>query len=159
MAGAYEHLFVRHMGLADADLVNEGAVATGEPRPSHIGEAFALMRREDVPEARIHATYSWIMPTDTGSHWVNEHEHDYDEVLVFLGSDPENPHDLGGEAFLWIEGEKYTINTSGSVYIPAGTRHCPLDWGVVTRPIHFNALSFSGDGNYSSDENVPEDAG
>jgi mannose-6-phosphate isomerase-like protein (cupin superfamily) len=155
MTGKYEKYIVRQMGLADDDLVNEGAVATGEPRPSHIGEAFALMRAEDVPGAKIHMTYSWINPTETGSHWVNEHEHAYDEVLVFLGSDPENPHDLGGEAYLWIDGEKYTITTSGAVYIPAGTRHCPLDWGTITRPLRFNAISLSGDGNYASDENVP----
>jgi len=158
MTGKYEHLIVRHMGDTSDDLVNEGAVATGEPRPSHIGDAFALMRAEDVPEAKMHMTYSWILPTEEGSHWVNEHEHEYDEVLVFLGSDPENPHDLGGEAYLWIEGEKYTINTSGAVYIPAGTRHCPLDWGTITRPIRFNAISLSGDGNYYSDENVPVQA-
>ena len=143
MTGEYEHLIVRHMGLADDDLVNEGAVATGVPRPAHIGDAFALMRAEDVPGAKVHMTYSWIHPTDTGSHWVNEHEHPYDEVLIFLGSDPDNPHDLGGEAYLWIEGEKYTIDTSGAVYIPAGTRHCPLGFIRVDRPFTFSALSLA----------------
>ena len=41
-------------------------------------------------------------------------------------------------------------------YIPAGVRHCPLDWGTVTRPIRFNAISLAADGAYSSDENVPQ---
>ncbi len=36
MAGKYEHLFVRHMGDSSADLVNEGAVATGVPRNSQM---------------------------------------------------------------------------------------------------------------------------
>lgn len=158
MAGKYEHLFVRHMGDSSADLVNEGAVATGVPRPAHIGDAFALMRAEDVPESKIHMTYSWIGPTEEPSHWVNEHEHDYDEVLIWTGSDPENPHDLGGEILIDIEGETYSVTTSGALYIPAGLRHCPLDFKRVTRPIRFSALSLSGDGAYSSDEDVPRDA-
>lgn len=157
MTGKHEHLIVREMGLADDDLVNEGAQATGSPRPAHIGDAFALLSADLVPEAKIHMTYSWIHPTEEGSHWVNEHEHTYDEVLVFLGTDPEHPKDLGGEAYLWIEGEKYTINTSGAVYIPAGVRHCPLDWGTITRPIRFNAISLSGNGRYFSDEDVPQE--
>ena len=88
---------------------------------------------------------------------IGEHEHEYDEVLIWTGSDPENPHDLGGELLIDIEGETYSVTTSGALYIPAGLRHCPLDFKKVTRPIRFSALSLSGDGNYHSDEDVPKD--
>ena len=156
MTAKYEHLFVRHMQDSTDDLVNEGAIGTGEPRPSHIGDAFALMRAADVPGSKIHMTYSWINPTDEPSHWVNEHEHDYDEVLIWTGSDQENPHDLGGELLIDLDGETYSVTTSGALYIPAGLRHCPLDFKSVSRPIRFSALSLSGDGHYRSDENVPK---
>ncbi|MDI3387819.1 hypothetical protein QIS99_16655 [Streptomyces sp. B-S-A8] len=154
MASKYEHLFVRTMGSCVDDLVNEGAVA-GLPTPENVGEAFALMRSADVPQSRIHMTYCWINECSSSVQWVSEHEHDYDEVLIWTGSDPDNPQDLGAEIYFDIEGERHTVTTSGSVYIPAGTRHCPLGFHRVDRPFRFSALSLSPE--YASDENVPRE--
>jgi len=69
------------------------------------------------------------------------HKHDFDEVLGFFGSDPQNPHDLGGEVELWLEDEKYIINNSCLIFIPKGLRHCPLRVVKVDRPIFFLAVS------------------
>ncbi|MBN1256020.1 MAG: hypothetical protein JXA50_12155 [Deltaproteobacteria bacterium] len=71
------------------------------------------------------------------------HVHDYDEILGFIGSDPENPHDLGGEVEYWIEDEKYILNKSCLIWIPKGLRHCPLRVTRVDRPILFLAISMS----------------
>lgn len=156
MATDYEHLFVRHMGNCADDLVNEGAAA-GLPDPDNIGEALALMRASDVPQSKIHMTYTWINELSEPVKWVNEHEHEYDEVLIWTGNDPQNPHDLGAEIYFDIEGVRHTVTTSGSVYIPAGTRHCPLGFNRVDRPFRFSALSLNP--AYASDENVPQAAG
>ncbi|WP_166349693.1 hypothetical protein [Phytoactinopolyspora limicola] len=154
MAGRYDHLFVRHMKECSDDLVNEGAVA-GLPRPGNVGDPFALMRSADVDLSQVHMAYSWISETDQQVHWVNDHEHDYDEVLMWMGNNPDDIHDLGAEIYLDIEGERHVITTTGSVYIPAGTRHCPLGFISVSRPFSFIALSLNG--AYSSDENVPSE--
>jgi len=69
------------------------------------------------------------------------HKHDFDEVLGFFGSDPQNPHDLGGEVELWLEDEKYIIKNSCLIFIPKGLRHCPLRVVKVDRPIFFLAVS------------------
>jgi mannose-6-phosphate isomerase-like protein (cupin superfamily) len=69
------------------------------------------------------------------------HKHDFDEVLGFFGSDPKNPHDLGGEVELWLEDEKYIIKNSCLIFIPKGLRHCPLRVVKVDRPIFFLAVS------------------
>ena len=151
--GKYDHLFVEHMKVCADDLVNEGAVGGGE-RPAFISDPWGLLRGADVEGAPVHMAFSWIGVTDEGDHWVNDHEHDYDEVLMWMGSDPRDPHDLGGELYLEIEGERHTVTTTGSVFIPKGTRHCPLGFGRITRPFTFIALSLSGE--YSSDENVPQ---
>lgn len=150
MSENYEHLFVRHMGDISEDFTNEGDAAGIKP-PTNLGEAFALMRKNEVPQSKIHMSHIWIMPTEESQHWVNEHEHDFDEVLIWTGSDPENPTDLGAEIYMDIEGVRHVITTSGSVYIPAGTRHCPLGFTKVTRPFTFSALSLSP--TYVSDEN------
>ncbi|RKT54632.1 hypothetical protein C8E97_3279 [Saccharothrix australiensis] len=150
--GKYDHLFVEHMRECADDLVNEGAAAGGE-RPANIGDPFGLMRGIDVAASKVHMAYSWINPTAERVHWVNDHEHAYDEVLMWMGSNPEDVHDLGAELYLDIEGERHTVTTTGAVYIPAGTRHCPLGFNHVERPFTFIALSLNPE--YASDENVP----
>lgn len=152
MTSPHEHLFVRQMRNCAGDLVNEGAAA-GLPTPDNVGDALALMSATDVPESKIHMTYTWIMPTSGPSQWVNEHQHDYDEILIWTGNDPDNLEDLGAEVYFDIEGVRHTVTTSGSVYVPAGTRHCPLGWNRVDRPFRFSALSLAP--SYASDENVP----
>ncbi|MBB5959818.1 hypothetical protein FHS29_006439 [Saccharothrix tamanrassetensis] len=152
MTSQYERLFVRKMPNCIDDLVNEGAAA-GVVEPDNVGEALALMRSQEVPESKIHLTYTWIRECDSPVQWVKEHEHDYDEVLIWHGNDPDNVDDLGAEIYLDIEGVRHTITTSGSVYIPAGVRHCPLGFNRVDRPFRFSALSLSP--NYGSDEHEP----
>lgn len=60
-----------------------------------------------------------------------------------MGNDPQNIHDLGGEISIDIEGENHRVTTTGSVYIPAGTWHCPLEFIEVRRSLTFIALSLN----------------
>ena len=67
-----------------------------------------------------------------------QHVHDFDEVIGFLGCDPQNPRDLGGEMELWLDDEKYLIHNTCLVFIPAGLKHCPMIARKVDRPFfHF----------------------
>ncbi len=71
---------------------------------------------------------------------VDIHTHDFDEVIGFFGSNPDDVTDLCGEVEYWIDGEKHVINKSCLIYIPKGTRHCPQRLIRVERPIfHFTA--------------------
>ena len=63
------------------------------------------------------------------------HKHDFDEVLCFFGTNPEDPYDLCGEIEFWLGDEKYTITRSCIVFIPKGLQHCPLIIKRVDRPI------------------------
>lgn len=71
------------------------------------------------------------------------HTHDFDEVVGFIGSDPQNPRDLCGEVEFWLEDEKYILTNSCFIFAPKGMRHCPLRVLRVDRPILFLALSMS----------------
>jgi mannose-6-phosphate isomerase-like protein (cupin superfamily) len=82
------------------------------------------------------------------------HIHDYDEVLGFIGSDPENPHDLGGEVEFWMEDEKYILTKSCLIFVPKGLRHCPLRVIKVDRPMLFLAVSISS--KYSRVTDTPK---
>jgi hypothetical protein len=63
------------------------------------------------------------------------HSHDFDEVLGFIGSDWENPGELNGEIELWLEDEKYILTKSCLVFLPKGLKHLPLRVLRVDRPI------------------------
>ena len=71
---------------------------------------------------------------------VEAHTHDFDEVITFFGTNPEDPHDLGGEIELWLGDEKHLLTNSCLVFVPEGLKHCPLIIKRVDRPIfHFTA--------------------
>jgi mannose-6-phosphate isomerase-like protein (cupin superfamily) len=70
-----------------------------------------------------------------------EHTHDYDEYLVFLGTDHQEPRNLGGEIEFWIDGEKHTITKSCAVFIPAGVKHAPIYFKRIDTPIWYIATS------------------
>jgi hypothetical protein len=73
---------------------------------------------------------------------ADTHRHDFDQYLVFLGGDPRNMLDLGGEVELTLSEdgvnlETHTFTTFTTVYIKAGLYHCPLVFKKVTKPIIF----------------------
>ena len=69
-----------------------------------------------------------------------KHVHDFDAIVGFIGSDPDDPGDLGAILNFDYDGETVRTDRSTVVYIPAGTQHCPFSIGDMKRPV----LSFSG---------------
>ncbi len=66
------------------------------------------------------------------------HSHEFDEVIGFLGTDPENPYALGATVTFEVEGETIAIDKSSIIYIPRGMRHSPILVPSLDRPIiHF----------------------
>jgi hypothetical protein len=141
MNSHFDGLLNDTLPLVQADFTAEGALADLDIPPNTGG--FELVGRLTQPKAPMHMTHIWITETDKPIHWVSEHAHDYDEILIWTGSDLDNPRDLGAEIYIDIEGERRTITTSGSIFIPAGVRHCPLGFNKVWRPFTFSALSLA----------------
>ena len=85
---------------------------------------------------------------DTGS---KPHSHPFDEYLIFLGTNPEDLFDLGGEVEFWVGGEKHIITKSCAVFVPGGIDHCPLYIHRVGRPFMFvttgNSLGYRHQGD------------
>lgn len=68
-----------------------------------------------------------------------EHSHDYDEMIGFIGSNPEDPYDLGGEIEFGINGELHRLTRTSIIFMPAGIKHLPLSIIRLERPIlHFS---------------------
>jgi hypothetical protein len=56
------------------------------------------------------------------------HNHDFDEYLVWLGTNPEAPFDLGAEIELWLENEKHIITQTTAVFIKITAEYPPACW-------------------------------
>ena len=92
-----------------------------------------------VIDGAFYVESNWTLPAFANESHGQEHSHDYDEVLGFFGSDPENPHDLCAEAEVHLGGEVHTVTKSCLVYIPKGTKHGPIDFKRIDRPMfHFS---------------------
>ena len=93
---------------------------------------------DEAIEGAFYVNCSWYWKTTDESSTTQSHTHDFDEVIAFFGSDPQNPHNLGGEVEFWLEDEKYILTRSTLIFAPRGLRHCPLRVLKVDRPIfHF----------------------
>ena len=94
----------------------------------------------DVAPGAFYMECVWVMPRPPVKpgdkiSGTEPHSHDYDEVIAFIGTDPNNPYDLGAEAELWLGDEKHIITKTSLVFIPAGLKHCPLTFLRVDRPV------------------------
>jgi mannose-6-phosphate isomerase-like protein (cupin superfamily) len=103
-----------------------------------------LFLDDEVVKGAFYLECVWIMPAAKGEERrqvsTQPHAHDYDEVICFFGTNPDDFYDLGGEAELWLGDEKHSIRKSCIVFIPAGLQHCPLSFLRVDRPIfHFTS--------------------
>jgi hypothetical protein len=99
----------------------------------------------DIIKGAFYMETAWFWPgkwpeTKGEEGTVKAHSHDFDEAIAFIGTNPDDVHDLGGEVELWIDGKKNILNKSFVAFIPAGIEHCPLRILKVDRPMfHFTA--------------------
>ena len=83
----------------------------------------------------------WIW--DEGAAAINPerppHAHNFDEIFVFLGSNREDPDDLGAEVEFWLgekeDTEKYLLTTSTCIFVPKGLVHLPMIFRKIRRPL------------------------
>jgi hypothetical protein len=84
--------------------------------------------QESIVKGSFFAGCEWLWQlTGNGPVQIEtEHVHDFDEIIAFMGSNRNNPRDLGGEIELWMDGEPYSITKSSYIFIPRGLKHCPV---------------------------------
>ncbi len=103
-----------------------------------------LFMDDEVLPGAFQMSVSWFWPGD----WpplepgaeprMQPHTHDFDEILGFVGTNPDDINDLCGEVELWIDGKRNVSDKSFMAFIPAGIIHCPLNILKAKRPIlHF----------------------
>ncbi len=84
----------------------------------------------------------WLWEGKTTSGTTEEpHVHDFDEVIGFISSDPDNPKELDARMEIILGDETHFLTKSCLVHVPAGMKHCPLTFREVNRPVFFFTLA------------------
>ena len=85
----------------------------------------------------------WSFLTEPFVMVAEAHSHDFDQVIFFMGADPNNVVDFDGEVEMGLDGVNYTVKYPASVYVPKGLMHGPLNIKRVTKPIMFIDITLS----------------
>lgn len=90
--------------------------------------------------------YNWVreQPKPNPMHAAVE-AHDYDEIIVNIGTDPSRPGYLGGEIEGYMGDEKQIITTSSALFVPRNVEHGRVSWKGFERPHIQMAIKLSGD--------------
>lgn len=136
------------MGKYDKYFIS--GVGPGEPEGSgktiaHIdGDTF-----EGANEYWVHWAFEKPQNVPGWDEWADmvhtPHKHKHPEVVAMLGTDPDNPLELGAEmeAYIGPEKEKNIITKSTLSFLPADLPHGPSIVRKVTRPFIFVEINQS----------------
>lgn len=120
--------------------------------------------RGKVPGAYYLETNLVLRPSNPGK--GRPHNHAWDEYLMFLGTNPDDVSDLGGEVEFYLEDERHIITKSTAVFVPEGMYHLPITFLKVDRPItwittgntlRYRHLSYNQDPKYTGGFEVDDD--
>jgi len=71
-----------------------------------------------------------------------QHSQNFDELFMFVSTDPHDTLNLGGEVVTYLGDEGYSIKKSSTVWVPAGVPHNPQYYKRVDRPYYMIVLAF-----------------
>jgi hypothetical protein len=110
--------------------------------------AMTMMSNNLIPGSNMYVEAGWIFAMPDPNPHILEHAHDYDEIVMHVGIDPNDQEDLGAEIEFVVDGLPLTINKTSSVFVPKGVKHGPLTWKSFTRP-HIEMTIMIGAGSLS----------
>ena len=117
----------------------------GTPEFRELYKKFAkriLWMDGDVCPGAFQMNTAWYFAVPERDPIFTEHSHDYDELLGFYGSNPDDPYDLGGVIEFSINGEAHRLTRSTMIWLPGGSTHNPMRIIEVKRPIfHFSIVT------------------
>jgi hypothetical protein len=110
--------------------------------------AMTLMSNKLIPGSNMYVEAGWILAMPDPNPHILEHTHDYDEIVMHIGTDPEDQEDLGAEIEFVVDGRPLNLTKTSSVFVPKGVKHGPLTWKRFSRP-HIEMTIMIGAGSLS----------
>jgi hypothetical protein len=105
------------------------------------------MYGKDLEGLNVNIAWGFASQPGIWQRGVSAHAHPADEVLMFLGTDPDNVDSLGAEIEIDLgkEHERYLFDKSSAVLCPAGLPHAPIVTRWVDKPFAFILINLAGD--------------
>lgn len=116
---------------------------TGRSNPT-----YTYISNQLVPGCNMYLETGWIWDMPSPNPPLGTHSHNYIEVVLNIGTDPENPEDLGAKIESYMGDEKQVSDKTHAVYLPKNMPHGPVTWKRVSRP-HIQMSLVIGTGNFS----------
>jgi hypothetical protein len=92
-----------------------------------------LHMEDDMAKGSFYVDFVWFYE-GYGQAPAEPHDHEFPELVVMTGCDPEHPYDVGGTFSITLEDETHYINKSTLICIPAHVKHCPWKFLEVKKP-------------------------
>jgi hypothetical protein len=108
-----------------------------------------LHMEDDMAKGSFYVDFVWFYE-GYGQAPMGVHDHEWPELMVMTGCDPEHPYDLGGVFSVALEDETHYLSKSTMICIPARVMHCPWKFLDVKKPTL--AFTASPSGMYYSSE-------
>ena len=87
-----------------------------------------------------------------------QHYQAYDEVFLYLPTDPYDTLNLGGEAVVYLGEEGYSITKPSAIYVPGRVPHNPQYYKRVERPYYMIVLAVTDNAKFHEGEFTPSPA-
>jgi len=121
-----KYLIKKPIREADAT-VPSGVKGREEPTMTYMSNGL-------VPGCNVYLEFGWIWDIPDPNPYILEHSHDYDEIVLHIGSDFKNPEYLGAEIEFAVGGEPLIIDKTSALFVPKGVKHGPITWKKVDGP-------------------------
>jgi hypothetical protein len=116
----------------------------GTPEFRELYDRFAkriLWMDGNVCEGAFQMNTAWYFAVPDRDPIFDEHVHDYDELIGFYGSNPDDAYELNGVIEFSVNGEAHRLTRSTMIWVPSGATHNPMRVLAVSRPIfHFSVV-------------------
>jgi hypothetical protein len=97
------------------------------------------LSRTQIAEVDCYLEFGWIWGVPDPPIPKMRHD-DFDEIVFHIGSDPDDPADLGGTLEFGVGDDLLEFDSTHCAYIPREMDHGPLRWKGVRRPLIEMAL-------------------
>ncbi len=115
-------------------LVTEPLWEAGPGVTNRQSPTMTFMSGTQVPGADCYIEFGWIWGMPEPNPHVHEHVHHFDEIIVHMGGDPDDPEDLGADVEYYLGGQPLTFTTTSAILVPKGVRHGPHTWKKYRKP-------------------------
>ncbi len=126
-----------HLSDPEKYIVRKPAYEVVAPTPTknRMHPSMTFMSKDLVPDADTYLEFSWIWGIPDPDPHIFEHIHeDSDELVFHIGSNPDDPEELGAEIEIDLDKKPLLIKKTSALYAPRMIYHGPLKWHAYTKP-------------------------